>query len=268
MRRRSPRFALVPPVRPILAALLLLLCAACSTLPEGQKSSAPGSGPPEIEPATIESHARSFDEEEPVRAAGSQQELAASAYIVAHVTDAGYVFRLDAVPVQDLVRSTNVVALPPRGDEPEVIVVVGYDSTQGSAPNGHAISVWLEVARALRAADADHGVEFVALGAEHAEAGGGNLGSRRLTHQLADDGATPEIVEIGPVEGGGRRVEVSGIAEAALEAEARELGIPVSVSAGIPGTGAVFPAAGFDTTVVAGGAEGVAKVLLAYLGTL
>ncbi|MDQ3916267.1 MAG: M28 family peptidase [Actinomycetota bacterium] len=250
---------------------LLLLACGCSTLPEGQRSTAPAAGPPEIEPATIESHARQLDEEEPVREAGSQEELAASAYVVAHMTDAGYVFRLDAVPVRDLVRSTNVVALPPSGGEPETVVVTGYDSTETSEPNGHAVGVWLEVARALRAVDREHSVEFVALGAEEAEAGDGRLGSRRLAQQLSDDGRSPAIVAIGSVDAAGEGVEVTGAAAEAVRAEAKRLDVSVRVrSAAAPsaGTAGVFAAAGFDTTVVSGGAEAVARVLLAYLSAL
>jgi hypothetical protein len=247
------------------ALFLLSLGVACSTLPEGQRSTAPAAGPPEIEPSTIERHARQFDEEEPVREAGSQQELAASAYVVAHVTDAGYVFRLDAVPVRDLVRSTNVVALPPGGGEPETIVVTGYDSTETSEPNGHAIGVWLEVGRALRVVDREHSVQFVALGAEEAGAGGGHLGSRRLAQQLADDGRSPAIVVVGPVVAGGGRAEVSGAAEDEVVAAAGEAGAGTTSGAALSGTGEVFDAAGFETTVVSGGAEAVARVLLAYL---
>ncbi|MDQ3981239.1 MAG: hypothetical protein M3271_01005, partial [Actinomycetota bacterium] len=205
-------------------ALLLVAVTgvACSTLPEGQRSTKPAAGPPEVQQETVERHAAQFDEEEPVRPAGSQEELAASAYIVAHLTDAGYVSRLDAVPVQDLVRSTNVVALPPGGAEPDVIVAVAYDSAQGSPPDGRAIGVWLEVARALRAVEPDHAVEFVALGAEHADVAGGNLGSRRLARQLTDEGRTPGVMVVDRVEEG--PLAATGAAAAALESEARALG--------------------------------------------
>ena len=251
----------------LVASILLLSCVGCSTLPEGQKSTAPGTGPPEIDPSTIESHAGQFDEEEPVRVAGSQKELAASAYVVAHVTEAGYVFRLDAVPVKDLVRSTNVVALPPGGAEPEVIVVVGYDSTETSEPNGHAIGVWLEVARALRVVDPDHAVEFVALGAEHADTGGGALGSRRLAQQLSDEGDRPAIVVVGAVSAGGTGVEVSGDGQDAVVGAAEGLGIRAEGVRVYSDTGDVFETAGLDTTVVGGDAADAARVLLEYLST-
>ncbi|MFN2587285.1 MAG: M28 family peptidase [Actinomycetota bacterium] len=261
-------------MRPLLAApaIALLLCVACDTLPEGQRSDAPVTGPPEVEVATIERHARQFDEEEPVREAGSQEELAASAYMVAHVTDAGYVFRLDAVPVADLVRSTNVVALPPSGAEPAAIVVTGYDSTAETPPNGRAIGVWLEVARALRVVDREHSVEFVALGAEETDLSDGRLGSRRLAQQLSDDAVSPPIVVVGRVSDADGAAEVAGADGAAVRDAGKAAGVRVRVApdrvASSTPTAGVFAAAGFDTTVVSGAAEPVARVLLAYLTTL
>lgn len=242
--------------------------AACTTLPEGQRATKPASGPPEVQPATVERHALQFDDEEPVRPAGSQQELAASAYIVAHLTEAGYVSRLDAVPVKDLVRSTNVVALPPSGDEPEAIVVVAYDSTEGSGMGGAAIGTWLEVARALRAVEPDHSVQFVALGAEHTDVGGGNLGSRRLARQLADEGSPPPIVAVEGVDVGPEEVIVGGVEKDLLERAAATEGIEVAGGWGHAGPGLVFDAAGFEFALIGGGAENVGRVLLAYLADL
>ena len=233
------------------------MLAGCSTLPEGQRATKPATGPPEVRRGTVEEHASQFDEEEPVRRAGSQEELAASAYIVAHLTEAGYVSRLDAVPVEDLVRSTNVVALPPGGEEPQALVVVAYDSTEASPTGGDAIGVWLEVARALRAVDPDHSVEFVALGAEHTGVGGGRLGSRRLVRQMEDDGVAPHVIVIAtePAD----RFTATGFAQ-------RELG----AASGAPALddGEVFVAAGFETTTVAGPPEEVGPALLAYLSDL
>lgn len=243
----------------------LFLAAACSVLPEGQRSTEPAAGPPRVEEATVDRHARQFDEEEPNRPAGSQEELAASAYIVAHLTEAGYVSRLDAVPVQDLVRSTNVVALPPGGAEARVLVVTGYDSAPGSPPVGLAIGTWLEVARALRAVEEDHDVGFVALGAEHAEVEGGNLGSRRLAQQLADDGRDPHVIVLDAI--GDRAFAAAGAAAAELERAARGQGIRGGTAPGSR-AGEVFRAAGFDTTVVSGPPDAVGPVLLAYLGDL
>lgn len=252
-----------------LLLLLLLLGAACSTLPEGQKATKPASGPPEVRTQTVEEHARQFDEEEPDRPAGSQGELAASVYIVAHLTDAGYVSRLDAVPVEDLVRSTNVVALAPSGEEPVAFVVVPYDTGRGSAPGGHSIATWLEVARALRAAEPEHDVQFVALGAEHATVEGGQLGSRRLAQQLEDEGKSPPVFVVQGVTAGDEPAMFEGAAAGELSEEARALDLPVTPTATSEGgPGDVFTAAGFDTTVVGGGAGSAGPALLAYLATL
>lgn len=248
-------------LRRIFLLALLALCAACSTLPEGQKSTKPATGPPEVRQETVAEHARQFDEEEPERPAGSQDELAASVYIVAHLTDAGYVSRLDAVPVKDLVRSTNVLALPPSGREPAAFVVVAYDTGEGSDTGGYSIGVWLEVARALRAMDPEHDVEFVALGAEHATVGGGQLGSRRLAQQLRDEGKSPPVIVVQDVGAGGGPVAADGAAAGSIADAAS------GASFG-PGPRDVFTAAGFDTTVVGGGAAAAGPALLAYLASL
>ena len=251
--------------RALLLASLAVITA-CSTLPEGQRSTRPAAGPPEVELETVERHARQFDEEEPERPAGSQEEFAASAYIVAHLTEAGYVSRLDAVPVQDLVRSTNVVALPPGGAEPGVVVVTGYDSAPASPPVGLALGTWLEVARALRAIEPDHSVQFVALGAEHAEVEGGNLGSRRLAQQLANEGRRPHVIVVDAI--GDRPFSATGAASADLAEEARARGGGGGDIAPGSRVGDVFTAAGFDTTVVSGPPETVGPALLAYLASL
>ncbi len=225
--------------------LLFCVVAACSTIPEGQRSTREASGPPEVQLATVESHARQFDEEEPERPAGSQEELAASAYLVAHLTEAGYVSRLDAVPVRDLVRSTNVVALPPDGGDPAAVVVVAYDTAPGETPGGTSIGLWLEVARALRVLEPGHSIEFVALGAENTSVGGGRLGSRRLVSQLREEAESPQVFVI---EGAGSAAGAGGDAD--------------------EDTSGVFEAAGFETTVVGGPAREAGATLLDLLGTL
>lgn len=247
---------------------LVVLCAACTTVPDGQRSTKPATGPPEVRPETIEEHARQFDEEEPLRPAGSQQEFAASAYIVAHLTDAGYVSRLDAVPVADAVRSTNVVALPPSGEEPDAIVAVAYDSTEGSPPGGMAIATWLEVARALRAMDPEHSIQFVALGAEHAPVEGGLLGSRRLARQLTDKDRSPPIVFLAAADDSQEVVTAGGPLADVLETKAVEEGIEARAGSATAGAGEVFDAAGFDYAVLGGDAETLGRVLLAYLSGL
>lgn len=248
--------------------LLLIVFVGCSSLPEGQRATKPASGPAEVRRETVEDHAAQFDVEEPERPAGSQQEFAASAYIVAHLTEAGYVSRLDAVPVEDLVRSTNVVALPPSGEDPDAIVVVSYDSTDAAGMGGAAIGVWLEVARALRVVDPDHSVQFVALGAEHTEIGGGSLGSRRLARQLTDEGSPPQIVAVEGVDVGSDFVTLGGGGRTGLERAVAAQRVEIGMGSARAGPGEVFDAAGFDFAVVGGGAEPVGRVLLAYLSDL
>ena len=150
-------------------------------------------GPPTIDPDAIEAHAAQFEGDLPERTAGSQQEFAAATYITAHLQQAGYVVEFDSVPVADTVRSTNVVALPPSTEDPELLVTVAYD--QGS--DDRAIGVFLELARALNASDPGHSVEFAALGAESAEVEGGSLGSRRMIKLLQDRDLDPEVIAVG-----------------------------------------------------------------------
>ncbi|MGH2808051.1 MAG: hypothetical protein ACRDKT_12345 [Actinomycetota bacterium] len=174
---------------------LLLGLVACSSSGEGQPLSEP-TGPPSIEPAAVARHAEQFDDDLPQRPAGSQHEFAAASYITAHLQSAGYLVELDAVPVEDLVRSSNVVALPPSGPPPQIVVALGYDTTPKTERIGRAIGTFLELARALRVAVPEHPVQFVALGAEHTALDGGSLGSRRLIRLLQEAEAEPEIVHI------------------------------------------------------------------------
>lgn len=174
---------------------VLGLLAACSGDAGNPRPISSPVGPPEIQPDVVAQHAAQFEDDLPQRPAGSQQEFAAATYITAHLQQAGYVVELDAVPVEDLVRSSNVIALPPSGEKPEIVVTVAYDTgrTAGSATT---IGTFLELARALRVAVPDHSVEFVALGAELTEVNGGSLGSRRLIKVFLDEGVRPEIVVI------------------------------------------------------------------------
>jgi hypothetical protein len=181
-------------MRPPVLVLLLALVA-CSSQSGVRPLSSP-TGPPEIEDAAVELHASQFDDDLPDRPAGSQQEFAAASYITAHLQSAGYLVELDAVPVEDTIRSSNVVALPPNGESPEVVVGVGYDTTDDVRDIGNGIGLFLELARALRVAEPEHPVQFVALGAEHTGINGGQLGSRRLIRLLTDAEIDPEIVQI------------------------------------------------------------------------
>lgn len=155
------------------------------------------SGPPRIRADVVARHARQFSEDDPERAAGSQGEQIAAAYLLAHLQQAGYRAFLDPVPVSNLVRSTNVVASPPSGRRPEVAVTVPYDTpARKAAPPGaaEAVGLFLELARALAVARPQHRVAFVALGAERAEVSGGRLGSRRLVVYLRSRSLSPEVV--------------------------------------------------------------------------
>lgn len=152
------------------------------------------SGRPEVDKRAIAEHAAQFDEKLPSRPPGSQQEFAAAAYILAHLQQAGYVARLDSVPFDNDVNSTNVVALPPSGGAPTVAVVVPYGTGPGFPSNGAAIGLFLELARALNVAFPRHSIEFVALGAEHTSLHEGALGSRRLAKVLLDEHQEPLVV--------------------------------------------------------------------------
>lgn len=143
--------------------------------------------------ALVEKHAAQFEEEVPVRRAGSQEEAVAGSYILGHLQLAGFAPFLDGVPVRDQVRSTNVVAPPPSGDPPEVVVAVAYDTGSDSGPSGQRIGLFLELARALVVAEPEHRVAFVAMGAESVE----HRGSRRLAQYLLDEEWDPVVYTIG-----------------------------------------------------------------------
>lgn len=117
----------------------------------------------------------------------------AGSYILGHLQLAGFAPFLDAVPVRDQVRSTNVVAPPPSGDPPDVVVAVAYDTGIGSEVSGQRIGLFLEMARALNVAEPSHQVAFVAMGAESVE----HRGSRRLARYLLDQGWEPAVYTIG-----------------------------------------------------------------------
>ena len=226
-------------------------------------------GPPRVQDEVVAEHAAQFDGPLAQRPAGSQREFAAATYILAHLQEAGYTPLLDPVPVEDLVRSTNVIASPPRSAEMETVVVVPYDSGPGSSRAGTSIGTWLELARALFAAAPNHTTGFVALGAEHATAGGGNLGSRRLAEYLIDRGLRPVVIVVGSVTEEGV-FAAEGSAADALNDAARSLGLASGTSS-VPGsptaapTAAVFAKAGFPQATVSGSSDGLGRVLLDVL---
>lgn len=236
-----------------IAGQVLLLCACGSDGTPAQDVDP--IGPPRVDLEVVEDHAREFRDELRGRVAGSQQEQAASVYILGHLQQAGYVVLLDAVPVANLVRSTNVIARPPGGGDAGIVVIVPYDAS-GRAGEERAVALFLELARALRARAPEHAVQFVALGAEHAAAGGGRLGSRRLAQELLDEEADPFIVRIGSVTRMGRVVARGPGAARISDAE-------VESAEGDP----VFTRAGFDHAVVSGPADELGSTLLDFLSS-
>ena len=226
-------------------------------------------GPPEVRVEVVEDHAAQFDEELSDRAAGTQQEFAAATYITAHLQKAGYAVALRSVPFKDLVRSTNVVGLPPGGGDPRAVVTVAYDTTSSTPHLGRDIGLFLELARAASVADPDHDVEFVALAAELTGLGEGNLGSRALAAELEEIDPAPVVIALMEVSGGGFRApgpagdDLNEIALSLDIPPARPLSeaiLPVHLRATT-----VFVEAGIDHAVAAGGVEEIADVMLEFL---
>lgn len=210
-------------------------------------------GPPRVDLELVAKHAEQFDRDLPGRVPGSQGEFAAATYLLAHLQDAGYVVELDYVPVEDLVRSTNVIAAAPGG-APRAVVVAAYD--EGS--RGETIGLFLELARAMRAKDPEHRVEFVALGAESADIGDGALGSRRLARRMLDDDLHPVVVELAHAEDGG--------ALSFYGDEAEELGAAIdAVGADSGEVDRVWDRAGFPYVVMSGDPTELGEALLTYL---
>jgi hypothetical protein len=233
------------------------VCAACTSA-DGARPNAEPQGPPAVRLDVVDRHAREFTTDLQDRAAGTQGEQAASAYLLGHLQRAGYVVLLDYVPVGDLVRSTNVVARPPSGGDPDLVVAVPYDSPS----NSRTLGFWLELARASRAAVPDHSVEFAALGAEQENA----RGSRRLAQELLDEGIDPVVVtfEAGP---DSLCVEASGDLPENITDALEDAGLERPGCGRVPadGVGAVFARAGFDHVVVTGPPEDVGPALLEFL---
>lgn len=246
---------------PILGAGSLLI-ASCSpagdSIPEVEPT-----GPPAVQADVVERHAEQFDADVPERPAGSQEELAAATYISGHLQLAGYVVFLDGVPVRDLVRSTNVVARAPSGDAPAVVVTAPYDTSEEFPSAGLALGLFLELARALRVSGGLHGVSFVALGAEHVDLGGGNLGSRRAAQALLDDDAHPLVISLGRIADGAcveiLGPEVPGYLVAPDEDPGCEPLPP------FPDAPDVFGDAGFNRVTISGDPALIGEVLLDFL---
>jgi hypothetical protein len=255
----------------LVLALLAFVGLACTGSSDGNEGSdAPAAeGPPGVQISVIEEHARQFDEDLPERPAGSQQEFAAATYLTGHLQRAGYEVRLASVPFKDLVRSTNVVALPPGGEPVSAVVTVLYDTGSSTPPNGRDLGLFLEIARALRVRHADHHVEFVALGAEVTRESGGNLGSKILASELRDIEPTPPVIALLEVSSGGFRAP--GPRGDELNRIALDLDIPPARPLTEPllpvyrRATNVYVEAEVPYSIAAGGIEEVAEVVLHYL---
>lgn len=176
-------------VTSVLVLMVLTSCAAPGTEPASEN---PFPGPPTIDYDVVQRHAEQFDVDVPDRSPGSQQELAAGSYILGHLQLAGYAPHLDRVPVADNVSSTNVVAFPPSGEEPSVLVTIAYDTGARHDDSGRYLGLFLELARVLNLTTPEHTVGFVAVGAESAE----RRGTRRLAQFLLDRELDPVVYSI------------------------------------------------------------------------
>lgn len=256
-----------------LATVCLLAALSACSGGAGPRPEVEATGPASVQIDVIRRHAAEFATDLADRIAGSDGAQAASVYILGHLQQAGYVVLLDSVPLADLVRSTNVVAQPPSGDPPGVVIAVPYDEppTQDAAwHQGEAVGVMIEVARALRVAKPEHTVEFVALGAEQADEGGGRLGSRRLAQTLLDADVRPLVVTV-RFDLGFTNLQLFGDVPPALDDAARAVGVEQPASGGSTGVDEaevaddVFKRAGFDLIVVTGPPQEVGDVLLEFL---
>lgn len=218
----------------------------------GPAAAVAAGGPPKVRTDVVRRHAAQFDRELSPRPAGSQQESSAATYILGHLQRAGYGVRLEAVPVENLVNSTDVLAVPPEGGNPAAVVAVAYDTAAGHRALGADIGLFLELARALRVADPRHDVMFAALGAENTALGGGSLGSRRLIGLLGEEGADPLVLTIDGV--GPGPVCIDGLG-------------PVAGAAGCAehDPGSLYAEAGLKHVVASGRAEPLGRALLDLL---
>lgn len=214
-------------------------------------------GPPEVRHDVVAAHAEQFDDEIPDRTAGSQQEQAAATYLLGVLQRNGYVVRLESVPVENLVSSTNLLATPPGVEEASAIVVFPYGSEADGSPRGTAVGLVLEVARALNVLDPTHTIGFAAVGADHIDRAPGSLGSRRLARSLIDRDEDPTIVLIGEV-AGGLALRVSGPDAAGV----------FGVSGDVTVDPDVFDSAGFTRYIVTGPPDEVGDALLQGLRRL
>jgi hypothetical protein len=182
-------------MRYLTSVLVLMLLTSCAAPGTGPATENPSPGPPTIDHDVVRRHAEQFDVDVRDRPPGSQQELAAGSYILGHLQLAGYAPHLDRVPVADNVSSTNVVALPPSGAEPTILVTIAYDTGARHEDRGRYLGLFLELARVLNVTTPEHTVGFVAVGAESAE----RRGTRRLAQFLLDRELDPVVYSISVV---------------------------------------------------------------------
>jgi hypothetical protein len=245
-----------------LVLVLAVTALGCSASPSPDDARTPPPGPPEPRAGAIEGHAARFSEELPERAPGSNEEQVGASYILGFLQQGRYPGRLEGVPVADLVRSTNVIATPPRGAEPAFVVAVGYGTPPNEALDAHSIGAFLELARALTVRVPDHAVEFVALGAEFAEVEDGTLGSKAMASLLIEESLEPEIIYLSPeLSGDGfyARGPLASDFESDVEASEQPLHPVADAAAG------VYRDEGLDVTVVDGHPLEVAETLLEFL---
>jgi hypothetical protein len=246
--------------------MFLLLCVACTSERSGTSSVPSPSGPDSVDLEVVAKHATQFDDELPDRAPGSQEEFAAATYILGTLQQAGYVVRLESVPLDGLEKSTTVFAVTAGGEAPEFIVTVPYSSSL-DGPSGEAIGLLLEMARALRVLVPDHNVAFAALGAEVPGPGGG-AGSRSLARFLTAEELEPVVIRLQSVSGDRPGSFKSFGGDLADELNARlcegEMACDSTQEAVVFRPDPVAQE-GFEHLLVIGSSDGISEVLLPYL---
>ncbi len=248
------------------AAVVIVCClvlGAC-TSDTGGSPEPTASGGPDVSVALVETHAAEFDAEVPERYPGTDEEFVAASYVLGHLQLAGYGTFLDAVPVENLVRSTNVVAFPSSGD-PSRLIVVDYGTAPGRRPDTTSIGLLLELARALQVAEPDHSVGFVALGAAAPTDDDVSLGARRLARFLQERELEPTIVQL-EVSDGDHSFKAYGAFADAINCPSGECG-PTTLEAAVTPNSVLWDKAGLDLTIIRGAAADAAPALLQWLTT-